>query len=221
MITLPDGISRDDIHQWLGGGVCLARSAGTWQPAIYDRMVSHPDTGAELAQVRLLASGFMLRVNVTRADLAGSWPLCGSINLPSLRVATHVERQPARQYRRTFNSRQVRIRLPRAWEVAKLLGARVNEARQCSNVLIGAVFNPWYPPDVDSAFDLLADGWLSVAINPRIIVAGDPVGKRMIYYRGELAASTSQGRLDPIASLSTCRIINRALKGRLEWTIGL
>lgn len=227
MIALPSGISRDDLSQWLGGGFCLAKRSdeGPWELALFDRPY-RPDEGddsaeATAAYVRFASGGYDLREVVDVSLLAGYWPLCGSINLPPYKCAVHVARTPARQYRRTFTQRQVRVTVPRGWEARKMLGQRYRALQTCGVEVVQALFDATYPQDVDDAMNWLGDGWLTVALNPRTIIASDQVGKRMVYYMGKLAATQSNGMLHPVADLQTCRIINRALNGRMPWTIDI
>lgn len=221
MIELPEGISADDLAQWLGGGYCIVDTGEGYEPAIYDRLVD--DDGSErYARVRKASSRFEERVTCPVSRIAGWWPICGSINIPTHKVAISVERVPARQYRRTLNGRQVKVVVPRGWEMRKVRGALAYaQVKNLSAHTVPHLWAPWYPPNVDEALALLAEGWLSIALNRRIIVAQDQVGKRMIYYRGQVAATQSGGLLEPIADTTTCRLINRALNGRVQWTVEL
>lgn len=102
-----------------------------------------------------------------------------------------------------------------------MLGQRYRALQTCGVEVVQALFDATYPQDVDDAMNWLGDGWLTVALNPRTIIASDQVGKRMVYYMGKLAATQSNGMLHPVADLQTCRIINRALNGRMPWTIDI
>lgn len=220
MIALPEGISRDDIGQWLYGGICLARpsSQEPFVAAVMDRTMTGPNDRPSALSVRLITDGFEDSRIVAIEDVRAHWPMCGSVNVQDRRVAVHVERLPARQYKRTYNSRQVSIRVPRAWDVRRRIGENgLREVRSQTVPLLRALFDPTYPKNVGEAFDMLSDGWLSVALNPRIIVAGDDVGKRMVYYRGKLAATMTGGVLSPVADETTCGLINRAFGGRYPW----
>ena len=222
MIPIPDNISPDDIGQWLYGGVCLARQPdGEWMPCVVDRVEDSYFAGDKIRWIvlgRLASDGFVMRQRVKQEDLRAHWPLCGSINVPHHRIATHVERVPSKQYKRTFNSRQLAFTLPRSWDIRRSRGT--TPAQRCtaaSNEVVSALFKPTYPVDYEDALAMLADGWLSVAVNPRIIVAGDIIGKRMIYYRGQLAATIHGDRISPVADALTCSLINRATGGRYTW----
>lgn len=226
MIELPDGISADDLGQWLVGGICLADIGQGFEPAVYDRMIDPDDRelpmSERLARVRVARERFEARHTCPLSNIAGWWPICGSINVPSHQVAVSIERIPARQYRRTLNTRQVKITVPRGWEYRKMRGgSQYSQVRSLSHHTVPQLFEPWYPANVDLAFGYLSEGWLSIAINRRIIVAQDQVGKRMIYYRGMAAATQSGGLMEPIADLTTCRLIHRAMQGRLQWTVEL
>jgi len=222
VIELPDGINPDDIGQWLYGGVCLYRgSDGTYTPAIMDRVLTR-DNGSLYARIRIVEDNFEAPLNVDPYTLYAHWPLCGSVNVAAYQCALHVERLPARQYKRTFNGRQVKFHLPRAWDVRKRVGQSGYSILQNVNRdTVLALFRATYPESTEAAFEMLGNGWLSVAVNPRVIIAGDDLGKRMVYYRGQLAATMTGEFLSPIADLTTCKIIDRVLERRYAWTVEL
>lgn len=225
MLVLPEGISRDDIGQWLYSGICMAKLSmdGEYRPAVLDRVTEEDRTElGYTARVRLLDDGFDITHIIPTEFLAGHWPMCGSVNVEEHRVAVHVERLPARQFKRTFNARQVAIHVPRPWEVRKVRGNSAADAlRVSSPCIIQATFYPVYPTHFEEALVKLSEGWLSVAINPRIIIAGDDIGKRMIYYRGKLAATILGEQISPVADVTTCRLIDKVLEGRYVWTVAL
>ena len=66
-------------------------------------------------------------------------------------------------------------------------------------------------------FERLGNGY--VALKPARHRGGDDLGKRMVYYRGQLAATMQGEYLSPVADLTTCRIINRSLNGRFRWNV--
>lgn len=221
MNHLPQGINGDDLHQWLGGGVCMARIEGQWVPALYEGVVRNDREGLPVECAVTVGETFDRNEVVTLNNLAGHWPVIGSVNIRAHRVAVHVDREPAKQFKRTFHSRLCKVTVPRRWDVQKVIGDRGLRSLQTPTVpIINALFAAWYPTP-EQAFDLLDSGWLSVAIDPRVIVAADQNGKRMIYFRGELAATTAGGMLDPVADVLTCRLINKALAGRFQWTVDL
>lgn len=222
MIVLPERINADDLQQWLGGGICMSRHSDNapWEPSVYELI--HDVDAAGLPTLLTVRYGphFDMRRVVPMHNIAGHWPMCGSVNVRDYKVAVHVNRKPAKQFKRTFSSRQVTVEVPRKWDVQKRIGATAGALRDCPIPVINAVFDPWYPV-VDEAFVLLESGWTTIALNPRVIVAADETGKRMIYYAGELAAVSAGGRLDPVADLTTCRLIHKALAGRFSWTVDL
>jgi hypothetical protein len=84
--------------------------------------------------------------------------------------------------------------------------------------LARACFDPQYP-DLGTAEALLGSGAkVSVALNPRLIVAGDKSGKRMFYYNGQLAATASDGILHPMGEAVPMRRIAKMLEGRYHDT---
>jgi len=219
MIALPDPITRDDLSQWLHGGVCMARrdTDQPWQTAVLDRTVGE-EALAECAVMRFEDDNFAQEADVALCNIRAHWPVCGSINIPKYRFAVHVERIPARQYKRTFSGRQAQIKVVRGWEVRKKFGVTMLErVVEFTPTVVCALFFPEYPPTLDDAIALLDEGHLSVALNQRVILAGDDNGKRAVYYRGELAATISGGVVSPVSGVMTTSIIRRYLGGRYQW----
>ena len=218
MIPIPSNISADDVGQWLYGGICLVLQEDRWTPAIADRITTSDDESELMVRCRTVLDRFGATHRVRLDRIRAHWPLCGSINLPDLAMSVHVERSPAKQYKRTFNPRQVVFTVPRAWDVRKKRGAELfTRATTIGPETCIALFKPWYPESYEHALAKLSDGWISVAINPRVSVAGDEVGKRMIYYRGKLAATINGDIIAPVADPLTCELIDRATGGRYTW----
>lgn len=221
MNFLPDGITSDDLHQWLSGGVCVVLRNGEWVPGIYEGVDRTNADGLPLSALIAVGPTFGDSISAPLDEVAGHWPMIGSTNLENHRFAIYVQRKVAKQFKRTYHGRLCSVTIPRMWEVRKLHGEGAVRLLSPSSVeVIQAIFKQKYP-SVTQAFDMLDNGWLSVALDPRVIVAADQNGKRMVYYRGELAATTTGGMLDPVADLLTCRLINKALAGRFRWTVDL
>lgn len=210
MIPLPEGISTDDIVQWLQGGICMVRSDTSFRPFITDRV------NEEGLHGRFMDDDFRTTHTVPVQDARAYWPLMGSVNLEKFRCAVHVERRPERQYKRTFTHRLVEVTVPRAWDLSKVLGRDIALVRSPSLFVMRALYYPTYF-DVDTALAMLGDGWMSVAINPRIIIAGDRAGKRMIYYRGDPAVSISGDVAQTLTDELTTLLIKQAIGGRYSW----
>lgn len=215
MIPLPEGITTDDISQWLSGGICMVQLPGEkeFQPAAMERVIDHT-----LLQVRLMSDEWAARRDVPVTAVRAHWPMCGSVNVQEHKCATHVERLPEKQYRRTFSTRLMHYTVPRAWDIQKRFGLATERAlRSGSNAVLRGIYKPMYPANYDEALTMLASGWLSVAINPRIIVAGDDAGKRMIYYRGELAATITGDEALAVSDDLTTLLVDKATDGRYTW----
>lgn len=216
MIELPQGITAEDLQQWLQGGICMARQMGVqngaWRPATVDNVL-----GATTVSVRFLDEDWRQQHEVATPDLRVHWPLCGSVNT-SHGCAVHIERIPQKQYKRTLNTRQLRYEVPKGWEIGKALGqAVVRDLKSPSIPVLRGLFNPDYPRDYDEALGRLANGAVSVAINPRMIVAGDDIGKRTIYYRGDLAATIIGNEAQAVTDELTVALINKVTGGRYTW----
>lgn len=210
MLPLPDDICSSDVGQWLYGGVAVWKQEdGECVPVVL--RVAHGHSQTAVCSSLRTDEDALGTVEIPFSQLYGHWPICGSINIPEVKLAIHVERVQQRQYRRTFNDRQVRYLVPRAWEARLRLPRQdLNLVRTSSPAVARALMAPDYP-SVDAAFHMLSTGWLTVAINPRVIIACDAVGKRLVYYRGKVAASIVEGTLRPIADVTTCKLIARAL----------
>ena len=214
MIPLPDGIAPTDIQQWLHGGVCMYEVDGEFIPCVLDATV----TGREGAG-RLFTDKFTQVVPLTYTKLRAYWPLCGSVNIERDNVAIHVERRPAKQFKRTFTWSVMKVRVPRLDDLANVLpiGRRESITGPTYSTL-KAIFYPIYPETYREALMWMEAGWFSVALNPRVIVAGDTLGKRMVYYRGRLAATLIGNMATSQTDEVTRALIARALGEEVRWT---
>lgn len=181
MIRFPEGISRHDLDQWTRRG---------WFVRVDDNdtivdIVSAVDIEQRELFVRS-TSGNEYWCPV--AELAVHWPHCGSINVGE-RVAVHLTRRQQRQWRRTYNSRQVNLMIPRKWDAMKLFD-NVRDITLNSPELIEELFSPSYTP-YDVAMRAISTGEaFSRALSPHIILAGNHSGV-LCYYRGELVGDIS------------------------------
>ncbi len=209
MIRLPEDISNRDLHQWLGGGVCL----------LDDTIPVHlmdAEEGEDAINVQRVADGRTEWVNWEDVGerLAASWPKCGALNLPG-GFAVYVDRSQSQQYRRTYNKRVLTVHVPGKWDVMRTCGRDVLMALDPnSTAVVLAAFNPEYP-EWDEAMELLASlSVYSVAVNPYIIIGqrgGDPV----VFYRGQRAGYIRGGRyVSNGYSMSDARIF-KLLQGRV------
>lgn len=217
MIPLPEGISNEDVGQWLFGGIFLARRPdGELEPATGEHFDNPVD---QTLLCRFMSANFRGLANpVALKDVYANWPLLGSVNLPDMQLAVHVDRRPAKHYRRTFVPKHMIVTMPRQWEATHKHGSEaVRRAIAPSSMeLLRAVYRPEYPSFEEAQFRL-NQGWLSVALNPRVILAGDAVGKRMLYYRGDLAATLSGNEATPLTDVMTARLLDKATDRRYAW----
>jgi hypothetical protein len=198
MISLEDNMTMGDIEQWVGGGFFLTPAADGYVPAEVAWWPEHNEDGEcfddeDLFCLRL-CDGDSTQVRFRQAEaqerIFPHWPFCGSINLLHHKLAVHVERLQMKQWRRTFNWRQVKILVPQQWALTG--GSMMNTDEQ----VVRAIFNPEYPTDSLSTW--FADGWKSVALTPHVIVT-NTAPALMVYYNGELAAKLrTDGAFDAI-----------------------
>lgn len=196
MIKLEHGMCINDVEQWVGGGFFLTEVNGrtvpaevSWWPERDDEGECYDEELYCLTTVEDEPTHVRFHHEAVRDHILPHWPLCGSVNLLYNKLAIHVERQQMKQWRRTFNWRQVKVLVPQQWF---LLGnGHENFATHRS---VPDIFNPQYPADYEEWF---ADGWRSVALSPHVIVVNTT--PRMVYYNGQLACKLRRdGQFDPV-----------------------
>ena len=182
MDCVPVNVHMSDVWQWLGRG---------W--------FFHENNDGELVPARIEQRNdeeFWVydtkggEYEYYHARTFPHWPACGAVNLQGLAVI--IDRQQTRQYRRTYNSRCVLLSIPRKWDAMKRHGY-VSGLTPDSAEVVEAVFNPSYVT-YSRALERLDSGWVSVALNPYLIVAGSRE-EQLIYYRGKLLARIVEGQL--------------------------
>ena len=204
MQPIPSDVDREDVWQWLNHG---------W---------FFHDDGAGSISPAMLEDGFEVRRTdgkcfpYDRRECFPHWPECGATNAEGFAFIMH--RDQVRQYRRTYNSRCVNLEIPRKWDVMKR-HRWVQRATADSEEIVNAVFNPKFYT-YTQALDLLSGGWVSVALNPYLIVAGTSE-EHVLYYRGKLLAKVSQGAMAPLdPSNPRNRRILKWLDGRVRYEAG-
>lgn len=207
MIRLPRDMSSDDVNQWLNGGIFLVRTKPGTPP--------RPAYWAGMSGGRVMYSDMETGREglVPYTSCFAVWPDLGSFNMPE-GYAVHMRRRAERQYRRTFNSRCVDITVPWGFRVAMHRNTVVRYLGPW-----GPVSKlPWFgtfPSSFDEVEDWLARGYITVAVNRRLIVAGTPeLEKRLLYLDGELAGTVVGGKLHPTCGPSTLAALNKQLNGR-------
>lgn len=212
MIPLPEDATPADIEQWCSRGIVMARAdaSSEYVPAWY-----YSTSPRRVVEAHDLAGKVML---VPFTNVAVHWPLCGSVNLPGYYYAVHAARRTQRQYRRTWYVAGLHVITPRAWDVAKFVGAVPAGDNVPARALGIACFTPQYFDYAEADRMLLSEEKVSVALSPRVIVAGDKSGKRMFYYNGALAATAIDGILHPAGQAVPVRKIAKLLEGRFYVT---
>ena len=197
--TIPESLSTRDVHQWLNSGWVIVTDpvSGDTYPARYEIAL---DDGL----IQVVDSSGRTR-NFSRSAVAAHWPRCGALNMGGYAVV--LQRRAMQQYRRTYNSRVLSLSVPHKWAIMKREGTEVPSSPD-DPALVEAAFNPRYFSYAE-AIGKLDQGWVSVALNPHIIVAGSP-SEQLVFYRGELAAKITGGEIAPVGS--DRRLIGRLLK---------
>lgn len=205
MIELPDDIGRDDMYQWLDGGVFLVSVDEEWRPAVL--VAAHEGAGPDRL-VRVVLVGGNRRVDVEQRDIRAHWPVCGAINMD--RFALYVQRLQRRQYRRTFNPRCVRVSVPGKWACLKALSAQELQVDMIDDDFLLELFNPTYPNDMGQALASLNER-ASIALNPALVLVRGP--DPAVYYRGQAAGRIVGGEFRPECDERTARRIRKMAGG--------
>lgn len=205
MIKLPPDITGRDVSQWLGNG---------WFVRVRGRKMEPMSLVTPLDNRHIV--GLDLEGNehtIPHSEVRAYWPVCGAVNVGP--IALTIVRRQARQYRRTYNSRQVRMQIPRKWDVLKLFGPQIKSYGPNHPEVVKAVFRPWYPRYDKAVQDIQMGRAFSRAISPQVILAGT-AQTMMVYYRGELTACIEGNRLVPIGvDAEIPRRLMKQFRGRL------
>lgn len=211
MIRLPRDMSQDDVSQWLSGGIYLVRKgsgkSAEWVPCKWlgmdgGHVVSTPLNGG-------------VAMHTAHTSCAAVWPEMGSFNT-GLGYAVHMARIVERQYRRTYHGRQLEVTVPWAYRVSNVLN--LDQTAMGSWNAVGHLpFVGQFPDDFDDAMEWLYRGNPTVAVNKRLIVAGDRrTDKRLLYLDGVLVANLVGGDLVPCCASHELRELNSLVGGRFN-----
>ena len=107
------------------------------------------------------------------------WPLCGALNIKGRPYAVFLKRRQNRQWRRTFNMREVDIRVPGEWAINKLMPH--SELRDVPHDLCAqAAFDPKYPSLEQAVHDLGRER-ISVALSPNLTLTQTALYHRLVH----------------------------------------
>lgn len=194
-MRIPAGLPGNDIHQWLNGGwIIVDTDAG--QVVGKFEMIDN-------TTIRYRRDDYVHECTADKVMV--HWPTCGAVNLEGYAVV--LTRNSRQQYRRTFNSRVLALSVPRKWDVMKKVGIEVATTVD-DQAVVEAAFNPRYF-SYEQALGKLDNGWVTVALNPYLVVAGTP-DDHLVYYRNELVARIEGADIAPIGD--DPRIVSRLLK---------
>jgi len=215
MIRLEEGMRTSDVSQWLNRGWFLASDGPNLSPA---QMAYFPDEDSddEMMWPVETITGFRREYDFEALpdNVFPHWPECGSINIKERMVAVHLERLQMKQWRRTYNSRQIRLRVPRLWEFQSK-DKRIGQLTPDNVDVVRSAFDPEYPDygkwaGVKAMFN---EGWHSVALSPQVIITNTE--PRLVYYGGLLAAKALGAVFDPIDVRATA-MLNKLYPGGLN-----
>lgn len=168
-MALPEDIDIDDVRQWLGRTwFCVdgspVRYSGTNDDGTiqYSTLAGHEHSCKE-SEVRVW------------------WPQGGAVNIPDY-GALYVQRRPARQWRRSYSSREVTLVNP-----LRYCHTGMNDLTANSAPVIKALYKPKYYSlrQADKMMKLVP----SVALSPGVIVSVAGENSLSVWYRGEFAGT--------------------------------
>ena len=212
MFKFPDD-AVSDLRQWLDGGVFCTENGDAYSTMGFTRL-------GEVIGVPVLRYGDAISggrdataIPISRVHL--HWPLCGAVNCRDHKMALYVQRVATRQYRRTYQGRQVRVTTPRSYEAcvnAKLCRVPGGDSPET----LRALFYPWYPSTVHEAVKLLEDGWYSIALTRRIILV-NAQHKCLVYDGGSHVGYLLDGCvLTALVPDGAARKLLKAFKGEVS-----
>lgn len=212
MIPLPDDITADDIVQWIGRGVFLAKINGSLIPCVLGE-----DVSSQRVQVIPVIVDRGAPVLVRREEVFAAWPRCGAVNIYDTQrrchYAAYVERQQRRQYTRTINARCLEVYVPERWALYKRQHhmPSVGQRSSVPNWLIAQLFDQSYPRLAEAA--QLAQQRGSVAITNKLIVAYNNSDVPRLYYRRDNVGTFIDNTFEPeLCSPATAARVRRLLE---------
>jgi hypothetical protein len=189
MIPLPKQITPQDVNQWLQHGWFVAEYEGNQIIGQLREFNGETMYMYDLKTKRVK--------QVMTESVRVHWPMCGAINVGP--IALYIIRRQLKQWRRTYNSRQVHMQIPRKWEAMKVYGDVLRDLSPDAPDVVAALFDPTYPVYDDAREDIQQGVAFSRALSPHIILAGTP-DTLLVYNRGDLAGRIMGGRILPIGA---------------------
>ncbi len=186
MKPLPSDINTNDISQWLEGGWFLFQSVDKEGLEPAQVVFNHDNEQWSVVDIEGKTHPFL------RSSIFPVWPECGSLNLEGF--AIYLQREQQRQWRRTYNDRCLTLTVPRKWDVMKMFGTEVTNVAPDHSVVVRAAFTPRYYTFSDALTKIENERWLSIALNPHMIIAGAE-NNYLVYYRGKLIAHITNGKI--------------------------
>lgn len=185
------GITPADVDQWLRGGWFWYQNERMAAPI--PATLYYTEGNDEEGPVRTVESLDGVVVDLNQGYMYPHWPLCGSLNMT--RFAVYVERTSNRQYRRTFHSNSIVLRVPRKWDVMRSIGtATVANLHVNSPEIIRALFAPVYYSYSEALRLIMDERWISVALTPHVILVGNEKAL-LVYRRGKLVGKIQDDHL--------------------------
>ena len=205
MLALPEDIVSKDVGQWLDNGWFYANTDKDFgQPEIVCLQASQVDNDSKPKHAAVCNMHGVHSV-VPWTKMYAHWPICGAVNVhpwaddPGTyhsKYAMSLIRLQKKQWKRTYNSYCLR---------AKPIVPEPVYAGSDHYPVIHAAFNPEYFSYTRIVDELFADGWVSCAITPNLIVLKGE--KQRVFVDGDVV-----GLIDK-QGYFTC--VNPGLKRRL------
>ena len=203
MLLIPKELESRDVNQWINSSVVLIDLDDALAPAeVIEVMDYDPESDCVPVVVTpIIPDKKTGQLVPGKAKTLGAdecflfWPTSQCVNLDSADVAVYVQRLQHRQYRRTFNSRGVRVVCPELDEFEKNRARMIMyNVETSSGRLAYRLMNPTYPSVEEALESLDRERKLSVAVSKSLIITAS----KNIYYRGERVAKLYDNRLVPL-----------------------
>lgn len=201
MQQIPANLSMDDLQQWLGHCYFYHRlPTGEFKLSV---LCSTPG-GPGIIHVD---DNVTLEMPPTN-QLFCHWPIGGAINWPHTKYAVYTERNPRKQWKRSFYPQYYTIRRL-GYPITHEFQVEKNNTKSIMQIL-----RPTYYPYTQAIYELFPDGWESVALTPQITLVPGELTK--VYYNRDLVGKITKQNTLFLTEPTLRRAIIRHLDGLVE-----
>lgn len=214
MLITPPDLSERDLLQWYNHTwvSVLGYEGPRFVNAVSGNLVAHAECPGGVSTPE------------PSVNVRGHWPKLGAINLAP-GFALHMQRMPAKSYRRSLHMDVLFSTLPNSWQVASYLGVpspgsvtRASAMRGREMSIANALWSPVYPT-FHEAINLLVRGEaVTVALSRNIIISESVKGEKLaVYFNGDrVGMSTLFGVFTPSALAPIDPLTLNSINKRLQ-----